>query len=106
MFPKALNMGLSILLSIAYGLGLPSSNFARRAESSAHVPMLWIYTMNDSYFGPDLSSRMANAVRMQGTDLDYHLLPAFQEDGHFLIDNPDAIKILAPLVTQFLSQLK
>jgi putative copper resistance protein D len=26
---------------------------------TARVPMLWIYTRNDSYFGPDLSKRMA-----------------------------------------------
>ena len=34
----------------------------------------------------------------------YHLLPPFGNDGHFLIDSPDAIPLWAPLVGPFLDK--
>jgi dienelactone hydrolase len=71
---------------------------------TARVPMLWIYTHNDSYFGPDLSQRMAEAFRAGGGNVEYHLLPDFGEDGHFLIDSPDAVQLWAPLVSEFLAR--
>jgi len=69
---------------------------------TARIPMLWIYSHNDSYFGPDLSKRLAAAFQAAGGTLEYHLLPDFGEDGHFLIDSADAIPIWAPLVSEFL----
>jgi hypothetical protein len=45
--------------------------------------MLWIYAENDSYFGPELTKRMHNAFTAAGGDAEYHLLPAFGNDGHF-----------------------
>jgi len=69
---------------------------------TARIPMLWIYTRNDSYFGPDLSKRLADAFREAGGDVEYHLLSDFGSDGHFLIDSPDAIPIWAPIVSKFL----
>jgi dienelactone hydrolase len=51
---------------------------------TARIPMLWIY---------------AHAA---GGNLEYHLLPDFGEDGHFLIDSADAVPIWAPLVSEFL----
>jgi hypothetical protein len=64
--------------------------------------MLWIYTHNDSYFGPELSTRLSSAFRAAGGNVEYHLLPDFGEDGHFFIDSPDAVPIWAPLVSEFL----
>ena len=54
---------------------------------AARVPMLWIYAENDSYFGPELTKRMHVAFTAAGGDAEYHLLPAFGNDGHFLIDS-------------------
>jgi dienelactone hydrolase len=71
---------------------------------TARVPMLWIYSHNDSYFGPDLSTRMAEAFRAGGGRVEYHLLPDFGEDGHFLIDSADAVPLWAPLVSEFLER--
>ena len=68
----------------------------------ARIPMLWIYTHNDSYFGPELSKRLAAAFQAAGGNVEYHLLPDFGEDGHFLIDSADAVPIWAPLVSEFL----
>jgi len=71
---------------------------------TARVPMLWIYTHNDSYFGPDLSKRMAEAFRAAGGNVEYHVLSDFGEDGHFLIDSADAVKLWAPIVSEFLAK--
>ena len=71
---------------------------------TAHVPMLWIYAENDSYFGPQLTKRMHDAFTAAGGDAEYHLFPAFGNDGHFLIDSTDAVPLWAPLVSQFLEK--
>jgi dienelactone hydrolase len=71
---------------------------------TARTPMLWIYTENDTFFGPDLSRRMHEAYTRAGGNAEYHLLPPFGGDGHFLIDSPDSIPLWSPLVSQFLER--
>jgi len=92
--------------------GKPNSNCApdRLVEATAQfgrtarIPMLWIYVHNDSYFGPELSMRMASAFQDAGGKVEYHLLSDFREDGHFLIDHADAVPIWTPLVSEFLGR--
>jgi hypothetical protein len=45
---------------------------------------------------------LAAAFQAAGGNVEYHLLPDFGEDGHFLIDSADAVPIWAPLVSEFL----
>ena len=71
---------------------------------TARVPMLWIYTENDSYFGPELTKRMHDAFVAAGGNAEYRMLPLFGSDGHFMIDSPDAVPIWSPLVSQFLEK--
>jgi dienelactone hydrolase len=71
---------------------------------TARTPTLWIYTENDTFFGPALSKRMHDAYTAGGGNAEYHLLPSFGSDGHFLIDSPDAIPLWAPLVGPFLDK--
>jgi len=71
---------------------------------TARVPMLWIYAENDSYFGPELAGRMHMAFQASGGNAEFHMLPAFKDDGHFLIDSPEAVPLWAPLVTEFLEK--
>ena len=71
---------------------------------TARVPMLWIYIENDTFFGPALSKRMHQAYTEAGGSAEYHLLPPFGSDGHFLVDSPDAIPLWAPLVGPFLDK--
>jgi dienelactone hydrolase len=92
--------------------GKPNNNCApdRLVETTgefgrtARVPMLWIYTENDTYFGPALSQRMARAFQAEGGNLEYHLLPSFGDDGHFLVDSRDGVGLWAPLVSDFLAR--
>jgi dienelactone hydrolase len=69
---------------------------------TARIPMLWIYTQNDSYFGPELTKRLRTAFQAAGGNVEYHLLPDFGPDGHFMIDSADAVQLWAPLVSEFL----
>jgi homoserine acetyltransferase len=71
---------------------------------TARTPMLWIYIENDTFFGPELSRRMHQAYTAAGGHAEYHLLPPFGSDGHFLIDSADSIPLWAPLVSQFLDR--
>ena len=71
---------------------------------TARVPMLWIYARNDTYFGPDLSSRMHQAFIRAGGDAEYHLLDPFGSDGHFLLHAPKTVDLWSPLVSQFLDR--
>jgi hypothetical protein len=47
---------------------------------------------------------MHDAYTAAGGNAEYHLLPSFGSDGHFLIDSPDAIPLWAPLVEPFLDK--
>ena len=107
--------GVRAIITFAAGRGgrvdgKPNNNCApeklvaatRDFGQTARVPMLWIYIENDTFFGPALSKRMHQAYTEAGGMAEYHLLPPFGNDGHFLIDSPDAIPLWAPLVSQFL----
>jgi pimeloyl-ACP methyl ester carboxylesterase len=90
--------------------GKPNSNCApdslvevvAQFGRTARIPMLWICTHNDSYFGPELTKRLATTFRAAGGNVEYHLFPDFGGDGHFTIDAADAIQLWAPLVDEFL----
>jgi dienelactone hydrolase len=69
---------------------------------AARTPMLSIYIENDTFFGPTLSRQMIDAYNGAGGHAEYHLLPPFGDEGHFLIDSPDSIPLWSPLVGPFL----
>lgn len=69
------------------------------------VPTLWLYAENDSYFGPELSKRMAEAFVAAGGDAEYHLLPAVRGDGHALMSTAGDEATWAPYLKKFLSRL-
>jgi len=94
--------------------GKPNNNCGpdRLVETTAEfgrtsrVPMLWIYIENDTFFGPALSKRMHETFTAAGGKAEYHLLPPFGGDGHFLIDSANSIPMWSPLVERFLDGLK
>jgi dienelactone hydrolase len=71
---------------------------------TVRIPMLWIYTQNDHFFPPDVSKPMYEACRAVGADVEYHLLPPFEDNGHYLVDVPKALPIWTPIVTRFLAR--
>ena len=77
--------------------GKPNTNCSPDAlvAAAAHYgrtvrrPMLWIYTENDTYFGPQLSRRMFAAFGKAGGRARFELLPPLRtertQDGHDLL---------------------
>ena len=75
---------------------------AAQFGSTARIPVLSVSTQNDSYFSADLSKRLADAYRSKGGRMDYHLLPAFGDDGHRLFAARDGVPLWGPVVEDFL----
>lgn len=71
---------------------------------TARVPSLWIYTENDSYFGPELARRMFAAYRGEGGIGELRLLPAFADDGHALFARRGGVTRWRPLLDAFLRE--
>jgi dienelactone hydrolase len=76
---------------------------AREYGRTARVPTLWIYTQNDLFFSPTLSSRMADAFKSAGANAEYLLLSPFAKDGHSLFGAADGIERWEQAVARFLS---
>jgi dienelactone hydrolase len=111
--------GVSAVINFAGGLGgrsydQPDNNCAPdRLIATAgsfgrttHVPTLWVYTENDSYFAPHLSGAMAAAFRASGGTADYRLLPSFGVDGHYLAEAAGSQSIWGPVLERFLATLR
>ena len=71
---------------------------------TSRVPMLWLYSENDTYFGPALAQQMHVAFTAAGGDAEYHMLAGIGGDGHFLIHSPDARQQWTSLVLDFLQR--
>jgi dienelactone hydrolase len=69
---------------------------------TARVPSLWIYSENDTFFGPTLAQRMFAAYSAQGGTGELNLLPAFAEDGHALFVRRRGGSQWRPLLDDFL----
>jgi dienelactone hydrolase len=74
--------------------------------AGARVPTLWLYSKNDSFFEPTLSKRMVDAYKAAGGKADYHLLPAFESDGHDMFGNFEGRALWTEPVAAFLQKLE
>lgn len=63
--------------------GLLKRLFAGYGEA-ARIPMLWVYTENDRYFGPTLPREWVQAFREGGGQAEFKQFPPHGEDGHLL----------------------
>lgn len=79
---------------------------ARDFGTRTRVPTLWLYAENDSYFGPALSRKLADAYRAGGGDAEYRLLPALDGDGHNLVSARDGVPLWKPVLEQFLRSIR
>ncbi|MBN3841116.1 prolyl oligopeptidase family serine peptidase [Burkholderia sp. Ac-20349] len=73
-----------------------------RFGKTARVPMLWIYTENDQYFGPTYSRAWHDAFVHAGGNADYRLLPPFEKNGHMLFAH--GVDVWEPVVSEFLER--
>ena len=68
--------------------------------SSARVPMLWVYTENDQYWGPSHPREWFEAFQAAGGRAEFVQLPPHGDDGHQLFARfPD---VWRPVVAEFL----
>ena len=68
--------------------------------ASARVPMLWVYTENDLYFGATYPRVWFEAYRKAGGNAEFVQFPATGADGHRLfVDHPE---VWRPTVAAFL----
>lgn len=79
---------------------------AGRYGRTARIPSLWVYSENDTFFGPAVSRPMADAYRKAGGAIDFRLLQPFADEGHNLFLARDGVKIWGPVVEEFLAKLK
>ncbi len=70
---------------------------------TATTPMLWVYTENDSFFGPSLATALHDAFTRTGGRAEMVRLPAFTEDGHSLFFGRGGSSIWGPLVERYLA---
>lgn len=79
---------------------------AAKYGATARVPMLWIYTENDSFFEPSLAKRMVEAYDGAGGKAVYRPVGAFGRDGHSLAGSSNGSSVWSPLVESFLAGLR
>jgi dienelactone hydrolase len=68
---------------------------------SSRVPMLWIYSENDHFFGPLLAQRFYRAFTQSGGKATFIAAPSFGDDGHHLF-SLQGIPVWTPMVDDFL----
>jgi dienelactone hydrolase len=67
---------------------------------AARIPMLWVYTENDQYFGPDLPKEWHRAFVDQGGSAEFVQFPPHGRDGHGLFTRGP--EVWRPAVLSFL----
>src|SRR5262249_9188505 len=62
---------------------------------NARVPVTWLVAANDTYFSPEFSKKLADAFRAGGGKSEFHALPAFGSEGHWLPETDSGVKLAA-----------
>ena len=88
--------------------GMPCS-FQELTQAFAHygrksrVPMLWVYAVNDHFFGPSLAKDFVAAFNGAGGHADFIAAPAFDDEGHYLFTE-EGIPLWTRYVDDFLAK--
>ncbi|MDB5967075.1 MAG: dienelactone hydrolase [Polaromonas sp.] len=75
----------------------------RSYGETARIPMLWIYTENDQYFGPTLPKQWFDAFVTAGGKAEFTQFPPQAEDGHLLFSRHP--ELWQPRVAAFLDRV-
>lgn len=107
--------GVAALVNMAGGRGgwhqnIPRTNCepdllvaaAGQFGKTARLPMLWIYTENDSFFDPALAARMHAAFTAGGGQARLERLGPWGRDGHNLFFGNNGSLTWGPLIERFL----
>jgi dienelactone hydrolase len=77
---------------------------AGRFGKTARAPALWLYSENDSYFGPELARRMHSAWTDAGGKGEISILPPHGTEGHGLVDDQTGWRLWGAALDRFLAQ--
>jgi dienelactone hydrolase len=75
--------------------------FSRLGKTS-RIPMLWVYSENDHFFGPKIAAQLYRAFTGSGGSASFVHAAAFRQDGHGLF-SASGIPIWTAMVDEFLS---
>ena len=73
--------------------------------AAATVPSLWMYGANDSYFKPELVTRMHDAYVQAGGQARLVAYGAFKRDAHVMLASRDGPAVWLPETERFLRQV-
>jgi pimeloyl-ACP methyl ester carboxylesterase len=76
---------------------------AGRYGSTATTPMLWVYAMNDTFFGPPIARALYQSFTASGGKAEFGQPKSFDGDGHRLFFGSGGSAIWGPLVDNYLS---
>ena len=87
------------------GEGRLIATFADYGRTS-RLPLLWVSSDNDHFFGPRLVAQLTGAFAQAGGNVTYVATPPFADDGHTLFNAVDGIPIWSSIVDRFLAANK
>jgi dienelactone hydrolase len=73
---------------------------------TSRVPVLWVSSENDHFFGPQLVTQLTAAFAKAGGNVTYVATAPFSDDGHKLFGAVDGMPIWSPIVDRFLAANK
>lgn len=77
---------------------------AGKFGETARIPMLWVYTPNDTYLAPEITRPMHAAYSRAGGIARFAFMPAYGDDGHNLFFGRGGSAIWGPVVEAYLEE--
>jgi dienelactone hydrolase len=100
--------GVAAIVAFAPGRGGHANDFpnqvcaphtlvsaAAEFGKAAKVPVTWVVAANDTYFSPAFSRQLADAFRGGGGKVEFHVLPAYGGEGHWLPETEAGVRLAA-----------
>jgi dienelactone hydrolase len=63
---------------------------------AARIKVTWLVAANDTYFPPALSRQLADAFGKAGGQVEFHALPAYRSEGHWLPETEAGVRLAEP----------
>lgn len=70
-----------------------------------HIPSLWLYGANDSYFGPALAQRLFRSFTGSGGQAELVAYGPFKRDAHLTLGSRDGVAVWLPATERFLQSI-
>jgi dienelactone hydrolase len=105
---KSAPRAISAIVAFAPGRGGHANDFENRIcapqtllaaaasfGKAARVPVTWLVAANDTYFSLAFSRKLVDAFRGGGGKAEFHALPAFGSEGHWLPETEGGVRLAA-----------